>query len=71
MEYGKLYKKLVGKTIKDIYNSLPIENFNKLMVDDIGIYNPKEHEKRYGDRYVHNFGIWDTNVLYLEIHVTY
>ena len=65
---GEAVKRLRGKTLEQAYSMLPIGEYTKLMVDEIGIYNPKEYKEKYGGRYIHNICQWSSNVLYVEIH---
>ena len=65
---GEAVKKLRGKTLEQAYSMLPIGEYTKLMVDEIGIYNPKEYKEKYGGRYIHNVCHWSSNVLYVEIY---
>ena len=60
--------KLRGKTLEQAYSMLPIGDYTKLMVDELGIYKPKYHEKKYGSRYIHNVCHWSEKVLYVEIY---
>lgn len=60
--------KIVGKTLQQVYERLPIGDYTRLLVDETGFYNPTEHEERFGYKYVQSYCPWDEHTLYIQIH---
>lgn len=60
--------KIVGKTLQQVYECLPIGDYTRLLVDETGFYNPTVHKERFGDKFVQNYCPWDEHTLYVEVH---
>lgn len=67
MDNLELYAHLEGLTVQQVYDLLPINGYDRIMVDVVGLYKPVVHDK-IANKKVLSTAQWDERILYVSVY---